>query len=402
MADKTATLIDMAQAYSAQNYHPLPVVLKRGEGSWVWDVEGKKYLDMLSSYSALNMGHCHPRIVEALCDQANRLTLTSRAFHNDLFGPFMKKLSEMTGMDAILPMNTGAEGVETAIKMVRRFGYAHKGIPEGKAKILVFENNFHGRTTTVVGFSSEEAYRKGFGPFTPGFEILPFGDFAALEAAMDENTCAVLMEPIQGEGGILIPPKGYLAKTAALCRERKVLFVLDEIQTGLGRTGKLFAYQHEEGASPDALILGKALGGGVYPVSAVAARREVMDVFDPGSHGSTFGGNPLACRVALASLAVLEEEKLPERAAELGAWFMEELAKIPSSHVTDVRGRGLFVGVEVRRESGGARPFCEKLKELGILCKETHDLVIRFAPPLTIAREDLEWALGQVAAVLKD
>jgi ornithine--oxo-acid transaminase len=355
---------------------------------------------MLSSYSALNQGHCHPGIIGVLEEQARTLTLTSRAFHNELFGPFVKRVAELTGMEMVLPMNTGAEAVETAIKMARRWGYRKKGIPEGKAKIVVCENNFHGRTTTIVGFSSEPAYREGFGPFTPGFEIIPFGDIDALEAALDDSTCAFLAEPIQGEGGILMPPEGYLAEAARLCRERGAALIFDEIQTGLGRTGKLFAWQHEEGARPDAIILGKALGGGVYPVSVVAASREMMEVFDPGSHGSTFGGNPLACRVALESLRVLIEDGLVENAAESGAYFLDELGKIASPHVTAVRGRGLLLGVEVRRESGGARPFCEALKQKGLLCKETHDLVIRFAPPLVITRGEIDWALEKIREVL--
>jgi ornithine--oxo-acid transaminase len=400
MGEETNRLLDMAEAYSAHNYHPLPVVLNRGEGCWVWDVDGKKYLDMLSSYSALNQGHCNPAVVAALKDQADKLTLTSRAFHNDLFGPFMKKLAEMTGLQTVLPMNTGAEGVETAIKMARRWGYRRKGIPDGKAKIVVCENNFHGRTTTIVGFSSEASYKEGFGPFSEGFQIIPYGDIEALESALDDHTCAFLVEPIQGEGGILIPEEGYLKKAGDMCRDRKILLILDEIQTGLGRTGRLFAYQHEEGVEPDALILGKALGGGVYPVSAVVSRKEIMDVFDPGSHGSTFGGNPLACRVALAALEVIENEKLADRSRDSGAYFTGELRKIESPHVTDVRGRGLFIGVEVKRESGGARPFCEKLMDLGILCKETHDLVIRFAPPLVITKEEMDWALERIGKVL--
>ena len=402
MTTKTDDLLKMAEAHSAENYHPLPVVLTRGEGCWVWDVEGKKYLDMLSSYSALNQGHCHPRIIAALNEQAGQLTLTSRAFHNDLFGPLVKRLTELTGLDKALPMNTGAEGVETAIKMARRWGYEKKGIPEDKAEIVVFENNFHGRTTTIVGFSSEAAYQRGFGPFTPGFKIVPYGDMEAVRGAVGPNTCAVLIEPIQGEGGILIPPAGYLTELAALCREQNVLFVADEIQTGLGRTGKPFAWQHEPDAAPDAIILGKALGGGVYPVSAVVARADAMDVFDPGSHGSTFGGNPLACRVALTSLDVLVDEGLVEKAAASGAYFMEKLREIGSSHVTEVRGRGLLIGVEVKAEAGGARPFCERLKEEGILCKETHELVIRFAPPLVIDREEMDWALARVEKVLTE
>ncbi len=400
MTDKTAGFLKLSDKYSASNYHPLPVVIERGEGCWVYDVEGRKYLDMLSSYSALNQGHCHPKIVAALQDQASRLTLTSRAFHNNLFGAFMQKASSVTGMEKVLPMNTGAEAVETAIKMARRWGYEKKGVPEGMAKIIVCANNFHGRTTTIVGFSTEPLYRRGFGPFTPGFEIIPFGDAAALASAVDRNTVAFLVEPIQGEGGIIIPPRGFLSKAAEICRKNNVLLVLDEIQTGLGRTGKMFAYQHEKGVKPDAIILGKALGGGVYPVSAVAARAEVMGVFDPGSHGSTFGGNPLACRAAIAALEVIEEEDLPGKSRESGDYFIGKLREIKSKHVTDVRGLGLFVGVEVKKETGGARPFCEKLMAEGLLCKETHDLVIRFAPPLVIKREEIDWALERIRKVL--
>ncbi len=397
---KTSDYIKAAEKYSASNYHPLPVVLERGEGCWVWDVEGRKYLDMLSCYSALNQGHCHPAIVAALKDQASKLTLTSRAFHNELFGAFMRKVAELTRMEKVLPMNTGAEAVETAIKMVRRWGYEKKGVPEGRAKIVVCANNFHGRTTTIVGFSTEPLYKRGFGPFTPGFQTIPFGDAAALEAAVDADTVAFMVEPIQGEGGIIIPPRGFLSRAADICRKNRTLLVLDEIQTGLGRTGRLFAYQHEDGVRPDALILGKALGGGVYPVSAVASSAEIMGVFDPGSHGSTFGGNPLACRAGLAALEVIEKEDLPRKSKESGEYFIGKIRGIKSPHVTDVRGLGLFVGVEVRKESGGARPFCEKLMKEGLLCKETHDLVIRFAPPLTISREEIDWAIERIAKVL--
>jgi ornithine--oxo-acid transaminase len=364
-------------------------------------VDGKRYLDMLASYSALNQGHRHEKIIASLVEQAGKLTLTSRAFHNDQMGAFLEKVCALTGMEKVLPMNTGAEAVETALKMARRWGYEFKKIPADKAKIVVAANNFHGRTVTVVSFSTEEHYRDGFGPFTPGFTVVPFGDAAAMEEAVDAETCAVMIEPIQGEGGILIPPEGYLTKVREICTREKVLFILDEIQTGLARTGKLFAWQYEEGARPDALILGKALGGGVVPISAVAASAEALSVFDPGSHGSTFGGNPLACAVALTALEVLEEEGLAARSFELGERFMEALRGIDSGHVKEVRGRGLLIGVELYDEAGGARRFCEALLAEGILCKETHDNVIRFAPPLTIAWEDFEWCLPRVTKVLQ-
>ncbi|MHC4598219.1 MAG: ornithine--oxo-acid transaminase [Planctomycetota bacterium] len=399
--DRTRECIEASERVGARNYAPLPVVLTHGEGSWCTDVEGKRYLDMLSSYSALNQGHRHPRILTALEEQARLLTLTSRAYHNDKMGPFLAKVCELTGQEKALPMNTGAEAVETAIKMARRWGYRHKAIPSNEAKIVVAANNFHGRTTTIISFSTEEHYREGYGPFTPGFTAVPFGDADAVADAIDDRTCAVLIEPLQGEGGIVVPPPGTLTAIAETCRREKVLFILDEIQTGLGRTGKLFAWEHEPGAKPDAIILGKALGGGVLPVSAVAASAEAMDVFDPGSHGSTFGGNPLACAVGLASLEVIIEEDLPGRAADLGARFAEALKRIDSPHVAEVRGRGLLVGVETVPEAGGARRFCLALLEEGILCNETHERVIRFAPPLTVSWEDLEWALERIEKVLK-
>ncbi len=397
---RTQELVGMAETYSAHNYHPLPVVLERGEGVWVWDVDGRKYMDMLSAYSAVNQGHRHPAIIGALVEQASKLTLTSRAFHNDQMGPFLKELCQLAGYEKALPMNTGAEAVETAIKMVRKWGYEVKGVAPGKAKIVVCDGNFHGRTTTIVGFSSEDLYKEGFGPFTPGFVRVPYGDLEALKSAMDENTVAFLVEPIQGEAGVVVPPEGYLQGAAALCREHGALLVADEIQTGLGRTGRMFASQWE-GVRPDVVIVGKALGGGVYPVSGVLADEAVMDVFTPGTHGSTFGGNPLAAAVARASLKVLVEEKLAERAAELGAWFMDELRALESPHVAEVRGRGLLIGVVIRDESGPARPFCEALKARGILAKETHDQVVRFAPPLVATKEELQAVLPAIAEVLE-
>ena len=388
-----------AEQFSAHNYHPLPVVLERGEGVWVWDVDGKKYLDCLAAYSAVNQGHRHPRIVEAAKQQLDKLTLTSRAFHNDLMGPFLRQLCEMTGYTKALPMNTGAEAVETAVKAARRWGYRIKGIPKDKAEIVVCENNFHARTTTVVSFSTEEAYKDDFGPLTPGFVSIPYGDVAALEAAITSNTAAFMVEPIQGEGGVVLPPDGFLREAYKLCNDNQVLFVADEIQTGLGRTGMLFACDWED-VHPDMLIVGKALSGGLYPVSAAIADDEIMGVFSPGDHGSTFGGNPLGAAIAMAALSVIVEEDLPKRSNELGSWFMDELRKIDSPHVELVRGRGLFVGVVIRDESGPARPFCEELQARGILAKETHEQVIRFAPPLVIEKETLEWVASELKEVL--
>jgi ornithine--oxo-acid transaminase len=394
--------IEVEDHYGAHNYHPLDVVITRGEGCWVWDVEGKKYLDFLAAYSAVNQGHCHPRIVQALVEQAPRLALTSRAFRNDRLGDFYRELSELTGYPKSLPMNTGAEAVETAIKAARRWAYRVKGVPDGQAEILVFRDNFHGRTTTIVGFSTEEGSRAGFGPFTPGFTLLPYGDAGAVEAALAERgdrIAAVLVEPIQGEGGILIPPDGYLRRLRELTEEHRALLVIDEIQSGLGRTGKLFAFEHE-GIRPDAVIVGKALSGGMYPVSALLATDEVMGVFDPGSHGSTYGGNPLAAAVAVEALRVLVDERLAERSAELGAYALERLRKLASPHVKEIRGRGLWIGIELHPEAGGARRFCEALQREGLLCKETHTHVIRMAPPLVISREDLDWALERIEGVL--
>ncbi len=398
-APVTDRFLEEVDEFSAHNYKPLPVVLERGEGVWVWDVEGRRYLDMLAAYSAVNQGHRHPRILEAARAQMERITLTSRAFHNDRMGPFLRKLCDLTGFEKALPMNTGAEAVETAIKMVRKWGYEVKGVPDDQAEIIVCCNNFHGRTTTIVGFSSEEQYRRHFGPFAPGFRMVEYGNARHLEEAITPNTVGFLVEPIQGEGGMIVPPDGFLARARELCTEHRVAFMADEIQTGLGRTGRLFACDWED-VRPDVLIVGKALGGGVYPVSAALADAEFMDVFHPGDHGSTFGGNPLGAAVGEAALDVLVEERLVERSAELGAWFREELRKLDSPHVEEVRGKGLMIGVEIRLSSGPARPFCEALKTRGILAKETHEQVIRFTPPLVIERETLEYALEQVAEVL--
>jgi len=396
---KTAELIALEERAGAHNYHPLDVVVERAEGVWVWDVEGRRYLDCLAAYSAVNQGHCHPRIVQALVDQSRKVALTSRAFRNDQLALFYQELTELTGYDKALPMNTGAEAVETAIKAARKWGYKVKGIPEGEAGILVFENNFHGRTTTIVGFSSEAQYRDGFGPFTPGFRLLPYGDADAVEAAMHENVAAVLVEPIQGEGGIIIPPNGYLGRLREITEAHNALLVADEIQSGLGRTGRMWAYEHE-GIRPDIVIMGKALSGGLYPVSAIVADDEVMDVFHPGDHGSTYGGNPVAAAVARMALRVLQEEGMVERSARLGAYFLERLRAIDSPHVHEVRGRGLWIGIELTREAGGARRFCEALQAEGMLCKETHEHIIRVAPPLVITHEEIDWAVERLTAVL--
>jgi len=387
-------LIQSEDRWGAHNYRPLDVVIERAAGVWVWDVEGRRYLDCLSAYSALNQGHCHPRILAALQEQASRVTLTSRAFRNDQLPRFVEELARLCEMEMVLPMNTGAEAVETAIKAARRWGYTRKRIPQDQAEIIVCENNFHGRTTTICGFSSEPLYRDGFGPFTPGFVSIPFGDAEALEEAITPNTCAFLFEPIQCEGGILMPPDGFLREAAAICRRHNVLMAADEIQTGLGRTGCMLACQYE-GVQPDIYILGKALSGGMYPVSAVVSSRELLGVFRPGSHGSTYGGNPLACAVARAALRVIEEERLADRSAELGAWMLYELRKICHPHIKEIRGRGLLIGIELLVP---ARSYCERLKDLGILCKETHDAVIRLAPPLIIQQDDLAWAIAQVRA----
>jgi len=398
---KTEDYIREVEKFSAHNYHPLPVVLSKGEGVWVWDVEGNKYLDMLSAYSAVNQGHRHPKIIKALIDQAQKITLTSRAFHNDKMGPFLHKLCEVAGYDKALPMNTGAEAVETAIKAARKWGYLKKGVEENKAEIIVCENNFHGRTTTIISFSTEPQYKFGFGPFTPGFKIISYNDPEALEKAITSNTVAFLVEPVQGEGGVIVPDEGYYKKIREITKKYNVLLIADEIQTGFGRTGTLFAMDRE-GVKPDILVVGKALGGGIYPVSAILANDDIMDVFKPGDHGSTFGGNPLASAVGMASLEVILEEKLPERAEELGSYFMEELRKINSPHVKEVRGRGLLIGMEIKKEIATARPFCEKLMKLGILAKETHEQVIRFAPPLIIKKEEIDWALERIRKVLTE
>lgn len=393
---KTQSVIKQTEQYGAKNYHPLPIVISKAEGVWVEDPEGNRYLDMLSAYSALNQGHRHPKIIQALKDQADKVTLTSRAFYNDQLGNFYEKLSKVTGKDMILPMNTGAEAVETAIKAVRRWAYDVKKVPANQAEIIVCEGNFHGRTTTITSFSSADEYKRGFGPFTPGFKIVPYGDIEALKAAITPNTAAFLVEPIQGEAGIVIPEAGFLKAAETLCKENNVLLVCDEIQTGFGRTGRMFASDWED-ITPDMYIMGKALGGGVFPISAVAANRDILGVFEPGSHGSTFGGNPLGCAVAVAALEVLEEEELVQRSLEMGSYFMEQLKTIENPIIHDIRGRGLFIGLEL---TTAARPYCEQLKELGLLCKETHDTTIRFAPPLVISKEDLDWAIAQIKQVL--
>lgn len=395
----SADIIHLAETYSARNYHPLPVVLSRGEGVWVWDVEGKKYMDMLSSYSALNQGHLHPRIVEAATNQMKRITLTSRAFHNDQFGAFCEFICKVTDQERVLLMNTGAEAVETALKAARKWGYLVKGVPRDEAEIIVCENNFHGRTTTIVGFSSEEQYRNGFGPFGPGFKIIPYDDIDALRGAITPNTVGFLVEPIQGEAGIIVPREGYLKRVREVLSASNVLLMLDEIQTGLGRTGRLFDCDYEA-VKPDILIVGKALGGGVFPVSGMLSRKAVMDVFTPGDHGSTFGGNPLACAVGMAALRVIIDDDLPRKALEAGGHFMDGLRRMKSPHVRDVRGRGLLIGVEIKESSGTARPFCEDLMELGILAKETHHQVIRFAPPLVISKDEIDWALERIEKVI--
>ncbi len=392
--------IELTEKYGAHNYKPLEVVLTKGEGVWVWDVEGNKYLDMLSSYSALNQGHRHPKIIKSAIEQMEKITLTSRAFYNDKLSLFLKKLNEITGYDKALPMNSGAEAVETAIKIARKWAYIKKGINMNDGEIIVALNNFHGRTITIISFSSEFQYRYAFGPYTPGFVFVPFGDEKAIEKAINNRTIGVLIEPIQGEGGIIVPPDGFLKKVREITKERGVLLMLDEIQTGLGRTGKLFAYQHElsEDEKPDMLILGKALGGGLYPVSVVLANDDIMDVINPGDHGSTFGGNPLAAAIGIAALEVIIEENLVENAKIMGEYFIKNLREIKSSYVKEVRGKGLLIGVELDRP---AREFCEKLMKLGILSKETHDYVIRFAPPLIIKKEEIDWALERIEKVLR-
>lgn len=392
---QTQSIIEKTEQYGAKNYHPLPIVISKAEGVWVTDPEGNKFMDMLSAYSAVNQGHRHPKIIQALKDQADRVTLTSRAFHNDQLAPWYEMICKISGKEMALPMNTGAEAVETAIKAARRWAYDVKGVEENKAEIIACEGNFHGRTMTAVSLSSDPEYRRGFGPMLPGINIVPFGDLEALKTAITPNTAAFLIEPIQGEAGIIMPPKGFLKAARELCRENNVLFIADEIQCGLARTGKMFACEWED-VDPDMYILGKALGGGVFPISCVVADNEVLGVFNPGSHGSTFGGNPLACAVSIASMQVIQDENLPERSQELGTYFMDELKKLDHPVIKEVRGRGLFIGMELTE---AARPYCEQLKELGLLCKETHDTVIRFAPPLIITKEELDWALERIHQV---
>jgi ornithine--oxo-acid transaminase len=395
----TKDYIAIEDQYGAHNYHPLDVVIERAEGVWVYDVDGKKYLDCLSAYSAVNQGHVHPQILNAMLEQAKKVTLTSRAFRNDQLPLLYKELSEMTGYEMSLPMNSGAEAVETALKLARKWAYQVKGVPRHQAEIITAAGNFHGRTIAIVTFSTEPSYRDDFGPFTPGFPTVLYGDAEAIENAITPSTAAVLLEPIQGEGGVIIPPEGYLKEVAEICKKNNVLLMLDEIQTGLGRTGKLFAAEHEN-VRPDVTIIGKAVSGGFYPVSAVLADRDLLGLFTPGQHGSTFGGNPLAAAVARAALRVIREEKLSERSQELGEYFLEQLTEIPSPHVGEVRGKGLFIGIELKPEAGGARRFCEALQERGILAKETHENVIRFAPPLVIDKETIDWALPSIRDVL--
>lgn len=398
-ASTTQQLIDLENLYGARNYKPLDVVLTRGEGIWVWDVEGNKYMDCLSAYSAVNQGHCHPKIKQAMIDQLNKLTITSRAFRNDQLPMFYKELCEMTQSHKVLPMNSGAEAVETVIKAVRKWGYQEKKVPHDKAEIIVAENNFHGRTLAIVGFSTEQSYREGFGPFAPGFKAIPFGDASALEKAITPNTVAFLVEPIQGEAGVVVPPAGYLRQVREICTRNNVALILDEIQTGLGRTGRLLAEEHE-GVQADATLIGKALSGGFYPVSAVLSNNAILGVFLPGDHGSTFGGNPLACAVARAAIRVLIEEKLIDNAAKMGEYFVGQLREIKNPQIKEVRGRGLLIGVELLPNAGGARRYCEALQQEGLLCKETHDNVIRFAPPLVIKKEEIDWAMERIRKVL--
>lgn len=397
MAGKlTNQMIELTERFGANNYHPLPIVVSKAEGVWVEDPEGSKYLDMLSAYSAVNQGHRHPKIIQALKQQADKVTLTSRAFHNDQLGPWCEKVAKLTGKNMVLPMNTGAEAVETAVKAARRWAYDVKGIEQDRAEIIACEGNFHGRTMTAVSLSSELEYQRGFGPMLPGIKLIPYGDLEALRAAISPNTAAFLIEPIQGEAGIIIPPKGFLKEAFEVCRENNVLFLADEIQSGLGRSGQMFACDWEE-VVPDVYILGKALGGGVMPISCVAANSEILNVFNPGSHGSTFGGNPLACAVSIAALNVIIEEKLPQRSLELGEYFIQKLRSIKNEHIKEIRGKGLFIGVEL---DVPARFYCEKLKEEGLLCKETHENVIRFAPPLIIEKKELDWAFRKIEKIL--
>lgn len=397
---KTQRLIELEDQYGARNYKPLDVVIERGEGIWVWDVEGNKYMDCLSAYSAVNQGHCHPKIKQAMIEQLEKLTITSRAFRNDQLPLFYKEICEITQSHKVLPMNSGAEAVETVVKAVRKWGYTVKKVPKDKAEIIVAENNFHGRTLAIVGFSSEKSYQEGFGPFAPGFKIIPYGDSAAFEQAITPNTVAFLVEPIQGEAGVVVPPPGYLREVREICDRHNVAMILDEIQTGLGRTGKMLAEEHD-GVQADATLVGKALSGGFYPVSAVLANNAILGVFLPGDHGSTFGGNPLACAVARTAMRVLVDENLIENAATLGDYFMDRLREIDSPHIAEVRGKGLLIGVVLKDSAGGARRFCEALLKQGLLCKETHENVIRFAPPLVIKKEEIDWALDRIRPVLQ-
>jgi ornithine--oxo-acid transaminase len=392
--------IQLEEEFGAHNYKPLDVVLTRGKGLWVWDVEGNKYMDCLSAYSAVNQGHCHPKIMQTMIEQAQKLTLTSRAFRNDQLGLLYKELCELTRSHKVLPMNSGAEAVETVIKAVRKWGYKIKGVPHDKAEIIVCENNFHGRTIAIIGFSTESQYRDGFGPFPQGFKIVPFGNAAAIEQAITPHTVGVLLEPIQGEAGVIIPPFGYLKDVKAICEKNDIILILDEIQTGLGRTGKLLAEEHED-IEADVTVIGKALSGGFYPISAVLSNKEVLGVFMPGDHGSTFGGNPLACAVARTALNVLVEENMIDNSREMGAYFLSQLKTIQSPFIKEIRGKGLLIGVELLPEAGGARRFCEDLKTKGLLCKETHENVIRFAPPLVITKKEIDWAMDRIESVLK-
>lgn len=395
---QSSKIIEQTEKYGARNYNPLPIVVSEAEGVWIKDPEGNRYMDMLSAYSAVNQGHRHPRIIQALKSQADRVTLTSRAFHNDQLGPWYEKICQITGKEKALPMNTGAEAVETAFKAARRWAYDVKGVEDGKAEVIACIGNFHGRTMLAVSLSSEEEYKRGFGPMLPGIKLIPYGDVQALEEAITPHTAAFLFEPIQGEAGINIPPDGFLREAYDICKKEKVLFIADEIQVGLGRTGKMFACDWED-VVPDMYILGKALGGGVFPISCIAADHDILDVFNPGSHGSTFGGNPLACAVSCEALDVIVDEQLADRSQQLGVYFREELGKINNPVIKEVRGKGLFIGMEL---NGEARPYCERLQEEGLLCKETHDTVIRFAPPLIISREDLDWAIGKIKKVFSE
>ncbi|MCJ2166278.1 MULTISPECIES: ornithine--oxo-acid transaminase [unclassified Pseudodesulfovibrio] len=396
---KSDQYILLEDEFGAHNYKPLDVVIERGSGIWVWDVNGKKYMDCLSAYSAVNQGHCNPKIMEAMVEQAKKLTLTSRAFRNDQLGPLYKELCDLTNSHKVLPMNSGAEAVETAIKAVRKWGYQVKNVPEDKAEIIVCRNNFHGRTITIISFSTDPVSTTGFGPFTPGFKVVDFGDAKALENAINENTVAFLVEPIQGEAGVIIPPRGYLKDVRRICDQAGIVLIFDEIQTGLGRTGKMLAEEHE-GVEADLTLIGKALSGGFYPVSAVLSNTEVLGVLKPGEHGSTFGGNPLACAVARAALKVLKDDNLIDNARDMGAYFMDGLKRIDNPKIKEVRGRGLLIGLEFHKDAGGARQYCEKLKEAGLLCKETHETIIRFAPPLVITKEDIDWALERITPIL--